>query len=200
MAINWDQFALNFLQKAELNSRDELTQLVHSEGIRDWGQFCHFVKDLPYGRNTNRFDFSLVIREKRGSCSSKHALLKEVAERNGIEGIQLILGIYKMKVSNTPQIGDVLEKAGLDYVPEAHCYLRMNGVTLDLTSSSSNFNSIEKDIMLEKEILPEQVAEFKVAYHQEYIRQWIKDEKLQLSFDQLWELREACIANLSQIK
>ena len=34
------------------------------------------VKNLPYGRNANRYDFSLVLSENKGTCSSKHAFLK----------------------------------------------------------------------------------------------------------------------------
>jgi len=65
---------------------------------------------LPYGRTANRTDLSLVISEQKGTCSSKHALLKEVADLNGIKGIDLIIGIYKMSEANTPGIGDELSK------------------------------------------------------------------------------------------
>jgi hypothetical protein len=38
------------------------------------------IKQLLHGLNSNRTEFGLVIIERKGSCSSKHALLKQVAD------------------------------------------------------------------------------------------------------------------------
>jgi hypothetical protein len=43
------------------------------------------VKVIPYGRNLNRHDFSLVLSENKGTCSSKHAFLKDFADKNNIK-------------------------------------------------------------------------------------------------------------------
>ena len=42
------------------------------------------IKNLPYGRNANRYDFTLVLSENKGTCSSKHAFLKDFADKNEI--------------------------------------------------------------------------------------------------------------------
>jgi len=50
-----------------------------------------------------------VLNERRGPCSTKHALLKALADEQGLP-IRLMLGIYEMNARNTPGIGRVLEE------------------------------------------------------------------------------------------
>ncbi len=180
-----------------LNSNDKLTSLLRQKNIFTWVELTEYVKKLPYGRNSNRTDFSLVIKEGKGSCSSKHALLKEIANLNSIPNIKLILGIYKMNTKNTPKIGDALDNFTIDFIPEAHCYLMIEEKRIDFTSSNSNFKRIEDAILIEQEIEPHQVVKFKVDYHKSYVKDWIAGQNLPFSFDRIWKLREQCIMNLS---
>lgn len=180
-----------------LTSPDPLTQQIRQMGISSWDELVDFVKHLPYGRNLNREDLSLVISESKGTCSSKHALLKKVADLNAIANVKLILCLYKMSTINTPKIGMALEKRGIDYIPEAHCYLMVGSTRTDITTEQSEFQKIKNDIILEKEILPEQVADFKVEFHQSFLKQWIHKNRMAISFSELWKLREQCIQNLS---
>lgn len=182
----------------KLTSYDELTMLAKSNGIESWNALTSFVKDLPYGRNKNRTDLGLVITEKKGSCSSKHALLKKIADLNGVPNISLILGIYKMKPSNTPKIANVLIDNTIECIPEAHCYLKVDQIRVDFTTNDSEFKKIEEDIIQEKEIEPEQVSEFKVEYHKNYLKKWITESKIGLNFEEVWQIREKCIEKLSE--
>ena len=78
------------------------------------------VKNIPYGRNANRYDFSLVLSENKGTCSSKHAFLKDFADKNEIENVKLYIGIFKMNETNTPKLGDLLSNNKSKYIPKAH--------------------------------------------------------------------------------
>ena len=158
---------------------------------------CEKVKNLPYGRNANRHDFSLVVSEGQGTCSSKHAFLKQEALRMGVPNVELILGMYRMNNLNTPKIGNILIDKGLSCIPEAHCYLRIDGVPHDFTSSNADFSKLENDIMEEIVIMPEQVVEFKIEYHKNFLREWIEEEKINYSFEEIWQIREQCITNLA---
>jgi len=180
-----------------LNSNDQLTLLLKHKGISTWNELTRYIKYLPYGRNTNRTDLSLVIKEQKGTCSSKHALLKYIANLNVMPDVKLILGIYKMNASNTPKIGDVLNENKISFIPEAHCYLKINNQCFDYTSSHSNFNRIKNDLLLEIEIEPHQVAKFKVDYHKAFVKTWIEENEILYNFNELWKLREQCIENLS---
>lgn len=181
-----------------LQSKDNLTLLLKDKGISHWNHLTAFVKQLPYGRNTNRTDFSLVFTEEKGTCSSKHAFLKHVADLNKIPNIKLILGIYKMNLINTPKIGNVLIKNNIKFIPEAHCYLSIEGKRVDYTSCNSDFNRLKNAILLEQDIDVHQVAEFKVDFHKAFIKSWIETENIPFSFDEIWKLREVCISNLSK--
>lgn len=180
-----------------LKSNDKLTEFIKSKGIYSWNKLTKYIQHLPYGRNKNRTDFTLVLSEKKGTCSSKHALLKNIANLNNIPNITLILGIYRMTAQNTPKIGTALSDNSIDFIPEAHCYLRVNGNRVDLTTKQSNISKIEKDIIQEIEIEPQEVIEFKVEYHKKFIKQWLKETNLGFEFEQIWKIREKCIFNLS---
>jgi len=183
----------------KLNSKDSLTSLLISKGIFTWEELIQVIKKLPYGRNSNRKDLSLVISEGKGSCSSKHAFLKKIADLNNIAGIKLILGIYKMNEINTPGIGTILSDNNINFIPEAHCYLKINNKRKDITTENSDFKELSKDIIEEIEITPEQVVEFKVNYHQEFLKNWIKKNSISYSFNELWSMREKCIENLGRL-
>ena len=183
-----------------LNSSDAWTAQLKPLKIHDWAALTSFVKNLPYGRNKNRTDFSLVISEGKGSCSSKHAYLKEIAHRNYLNAVELVLGIYKMNHLNTPGIGSILFENNIPYLPEAHCYLKIDGQRKDFTQPSSNIKNIEPDLLEEQTITPNQVSEFKIDYHKNYLRNWLNSSNLDLSFDALWGIREMCIDRLSNIE
>lgn len=181
-----------------LTANDGLTQLVRSKNINTWSELLNFVKELPYGRNANREDFSLVLKEEQGTCSSKHSLLKKVAQRNNIGNVKLIMGVYKMNHLNTPKIGNTLLDSGLEYIPEAHCYLMLNNRRYDFTSANASIYNLIHDMLEETEIEPEQVNIFKVAYHKNYLQKWIEEAAIGLSFDRVWAIRERCIVKIGE--
>ena len=107
--------------------------------------------------------------------------------------------MYKMNAANTPKIGNELEKHGLEYIPEAHCYLLIENQRKDFTSPTSDFARIADDILEETFITPSQVAEYKVQYHQTYMKQWIQKSRSRFTFEEIWQIREQCIRNLEKI-
>jgi len=181
-----------------LSSADPLTTLARSRQIHNWEALLTYLRQLPYGRTSSRSDLSLVLTENRGTCSSKHALAKQLADLNKISGVELILAIYKMSEINTPGIGTHLSDNNLAYMPEAHSYLKVNGQRIDITTQASDVSKIIEDIVLERAIEADQVGDFKVAYRKSYIEQWRKDEELALRLDELWSIREQCIASLAR--
>lgn len=170
---------------------------VRKQGLTNWKNLVTYIQKLPYGRNKNRKDLFLVLKEKKGSCSSKHAFLKAIADEHEIESVKLVLAMYRMDATNT-NIGETLKDADVSYIPEAHCYLKIAGERIDVTSTEASFKKIEKALLTEELITPDQVAIFKVNYHQEYLKNWIKMEQINSSFEEIWELREHCIQYLSR--
>ena len=179
-----------------LISEDSLTSLIKKENISDFSELIEFVKQFPYGRNSNRTDLSLVIKEKRGTCSSKHAFLKHVADLNYIKNVTLVLCVFKMNASNTPAIQTILKKYDLEYIPEAHCYIEYQDNKIDATFKNSDIEKLKKDILLNEEIEAYQVNNYKIQFHKEFLKQWIIKNKIKYSETKLWDIREQCIERL----
>ncbi|MEM9259661.1 MAG: HD domain-containing protein, partial [Bacteroidota bacterium] len=164
-----------------LRSKGRLTSLLKAVGRQDWDSAVKYVQALTYGRTSRRSDLSLVLTEKCGTCSSKHALLKALALENELQDVRLILCMYKMSVANTPGIGTALHDNNLGYIPEAHCYVAIGDEKWDITNPQSDMSRIQGDILVEREIDPAQVGDFKVTYHKDYIRRWAQEENLSQS-------------------
>lgn len=184
------------LANTALNPADIYSQKLHKKQLFTWGDLTHFVQALPYGRNQNRTDLALVLEEEKGTCSSKHAFLKFIAVRNHFTQVKLLLGIYKMSAQNTSGIAKVLDKHQLEYIPEAHCYLMIDGKRYDYTKPDSNIALVEKDLLLERTIDAEDVASFKVLLHKGFLLDWIQSSRIPFTFHEIWAIREDCIAVL----
>ena len=194
-----DGFKIIFsLRQLNFTSSDSLTTLIKDKAIINWSELIDFTRNLPYGRNSNRQDFSLVIKENKGTCSSKHSFLKKVADLNNFGNIKLILGMYRMNNLNTPKIGNTILESGLEYIPEAHCYLKLNNQRIDITNSNSDIENLSGDIIEEIEIEAEQVNVFKVDYHKKYLQNWLNESRINMDFDKMWKIREQCIKKLEQ--
>ena len=160
-------------------------------GIRDYRAAARHVRSLPYGRNSDRSDWRLVLNEGRGTCSTKHALLAELAHENG-RRVALVLGVYEMDGTNTPGVGAVLKHDGLSRVPEAHCYLAYKGARVDVTRQGGG-GQIRR-FLYEEEIEPRQIGDYKVEAHKRFVCLWAAERGLDPGH--VWRVREECIAAL----
>lgn len=167
-------------------------------GINDFHQAVEFVGHLPYGRNTNGAEYKIVLSERKGTCSTKHALLSALCIEQGEEEIKLFTGIYEMNQNNTPGVGNVLRKYGLKSIPEAHCYLKYKNCRFDFTRLGVQGEPIE-DFLVEEQLEPSQIGDFKKDFHRSYIPIWLINQELNQKFDldSLWKVREECIKELS---
>lgn len=182
----------------KLTTLKPLSKASISKGYSDFKSVFNYIKALPYGRPSNRSDFTLVLTEEKGTCSTKHAFLKAIAIENDFEDLELCLGIFKMNVENTPKIKTILEQHQLSYIPEAHCYLKLVDKVIDITFRTPNETSFVKSLLHEETILPEHIGAYKVNLHKSYLKSWIETEHLPLSFDELWTIRETCISAISE--
>lgn len=153
------------------------------------------VKSLPYGRNSNRADYTLVPIEKKGSCSTKHAYIQGIANNNGWKNVRLMLCIYMMTPKNTAAIAPVLNKYKLKKIPEAHTYLEIDGNIIDVTGLADSETSFETSIIHKEEIQPNQIGDYKINWHKQFLIDWA--ESTNYTAEELWAIREECIHLLS---
>jgi hypothetical protein len=167
-----------------------LTTLFMMNMVGDLRQAAGLIQGLPYGRNHRRDDPALVLMEGHGTCSSKHACLAALGLELGVD-LGLTLGVYRMSAETDPAVGPILAASGVDWLPEAHCYLTLGEHRVDLTGG---LKERELELLHEESITPEQVVTYKVAVH----RRFIEARAVELGCDPegLWAIREACISAL----
>jgi hypothetical protein len=166
-------------------------------GIEDYRDAARFVNQLPYGRNADRANFMLVVPERRGACSTKHALLAALAIELHLP-VHLTLGIYEMSERNTPGVGAVLDRHNLECVPEAHCYLTYDGERIDVTRAAASPSESIARFLHEETIAPAQIGDYKVGMHQRWMREWVARTRPNRDWQEIWKIREECIAALSE--
>jgi len=138
-----------------------ITSAFNSAGVHDYRGAARYIARLPYGRNTNRENPLVVFEENRGTCSTKHALLRRLAAEQALD-ITLMIGVYEMNERNTPGVGRVLEAHRLTCLPEAHCYLRAHRKRVDSTREIAVAPAGQiSNFLHEEEIEPEQIGAYK---------------------------------------
>lgn len=182
------------LPDVPLDTTSEVGRPFVEAGVRDYRSAARYVRALPYGRNSDRSDYRLVLSENRGTCSTKHALLAALAREHDAP-VELRLGIYLMNDLNTPGVGPVLARHGMEYLPEAHCYLAYRDHRIDVTGPDTDTGSA-REFLREETITPDQIGAHKVQAHWGFIQSWAAERGLDA--DRVWLVREQCIAALSK--
>ena len=172
-----------------------VTARFRAAGARDFAAAARHLLALPYGRISDRARYWLVLEEGRGTCTTKHALLADLAREQAIP-VQLVVAIYEMGEENTPGVGKVLSRYGLTAIPEAHCFLRFEGERLDITGVSAGAAPIDR-FLHEEPITVEQIGAYKMELHKRVLGEWVARGPHRLTAEEAWRIREECIAALS---
>jgi hypothetical protein len=169
-----------------------------ARGVGRFHDAVRLVWRLPYGRNADRTDWRLVLPEGRGTCSTKHALLAQLAREHGVN-VDLVVGIYEMRETNTPGVGAVLARHGLTTLPEAHCYLRRGSTRLDVTRAGSAADEPVTHFLSETVIAPAEIGERKLHLHRMAMEAWVRERLPGWTVEDAWRVREECIEALSRL-
>jgi hypothetical protein len=182
-----------------ITAAGEISMEFRARDIFTFQQAALLVRQIPYGRNKDKHNLVSLFADHCGTCSTKHALLKTLADEHNFSQIRLFIGLFRMSAKNTPKVGTTLRRHKLAYIPEAHCYLKYEGRILDFTKTSAMPADFSLDLIEEIEISPEQICDYKVNYHKNYLSAWLAvNDHLHLTPDELWEIREQCIQDLAK--
>jgi hypothetical protein len=169
-----------------------------SRKIADFSSACRYISELPYKRNSDKNNIKCVFDDFGGTCSTKHAVLRKLALENNHPEVNLILGIFKMDADYTFKIKNALEKHHLNYIPEAHNYLKIENEYFDFTKTDSEYSQFQNKIIVGKEIEYDQIGEEKISFHKDFLKQWIVKENILYNLDEIWKIREQCIEDLQK--
>lgn len=182
------------LPNFDIKSGGEISEAFLKMRIVTFQDACRYIGALPYGRNADKNNLMTIFVDKCGTCSTKHALLKKLADENAFEGLRLMLGIFKMSAQFNKVLVPWLTKHHLAYIPEAHNYLRFENEILDFTKRDSSASAFKDDLLFEKEISPEQITHYKVEFHRQFLKKWLEENRqLEYDLEELWNIRERCI-------
>ncbi|MBW1696604.1 MAG: hypothetical protein JRH18_13865 [Deltaproteobacteria bacterium] len=120
-------------------------------GIKRFVDACQYVHKLPYGYNSDSDDLMILFKEKKGTCTTKHAVIAALAEELSLP-ITKTIGIYPMTEELVSGTNPILDKYRLPYVPMLHCFLQGDHYRVDLTEGNRNGKnrSIEDFLYTEK--------------------------------------------------
>jgi hypothetical protein len=170
-----------------------LSRLARSFGWRTVGEVAEAIRALPYGRVSDPEDVAAVLRERKGTCSSKHRFLAALAHECGRTEVKLMLGLYEMSEDNTPGTGAALGTLGA--IPEVHCYLAVGTERFDFTGLAAGAASPFDSLLEERAVSPADLPATKPAWHRRAMDSWARARNLDP--DAAWEIRERCIAALA---
>ncbi len=182
----------------DIQSNGEISEEFLRRNIVTFHQALDSIRSMKYGRNSDRNKPTLIFREQKGTCSTKHSVLKLLADEHSITDIKLMLGIFRMNARNTPEIAETLRTYNIEYIPEAHTYLKYKNRIIDCTKEYSAAALFVPDLIEEFPIEIEQTGDFKVRFHKQYFEQWIKNIDTLYSVDEWWAIREQCISDLAK--
>lgn len=177
-----------------LRASGPVSQAALGLGLSDLRALAEHVRRLPYGRPEDREEPVGVLRDQRGTCSGKHQLLARAARECGQDQVLLVVGVYRMGPTNTPGVAPILRAAGVSWIPEAHCYLAVDGRRYDFTGLPAGAKSPFDTLMSEYEVMPNALVSTKRRVHEEAIAAWAR--RTGRVFRDAWALRESCIAAL----
>ena len=93
--------------------------------------------NLLISEGTNYEDKMIFFKEKKGSCTSKHAVIAGLAQELNIPLYKHVC-VYKFTEEITTGVNEILNKYGIPYVPMAHCFLVYEKFKFDLTEGNNN--------------------------------------------------------------
>ena len=121
----------------EISGDGTISRSFRSLDIHRFIEACKFVHELPYGYNSNRDDLMILLKERFGSCTTKHATIATLAKELTLP-ISRGVGVYAMTEALVTGTGRILADYNIPYVPMIHCYLEFNGRKVDLTEGNRN--------------------------------------------------------------
>ena len=187
------------MKNFKIENNGIVSEYFQKLNIYDFESAANFIAHLPYHRNKDKTHILCVFEELAGTSSTKHAVLRKLALENHQKDFKLMLGIFKMNGSNNRKITPILEKYSLKEIPEAHNYLKIENQIFDFTRKNSKPEDFINDLIEEIEIQPEQIIDFKIKYHKNFLKKYLKENpQIPYNLDEFWKIREECIAELQK--
>jgi len=138
------------LPDAEIKPVGELSRKFLELGIKSFKRACEYVHNIEYGYNSNYDDKLISFKEKKGTCTSKHAVIAGLAEELNIPLYKHVC-VYKFTEEISTGANEILKKYKIPYAPMIHCFLVYKNLSFDLTEGNCNGKNVPIDEFIYEE-------------------------------------------------
>ncbi len=128
----------------EIKPVGEISRKLLELGINSFKQACEYVHKVEYGHNSNYDDKLIFFKEKKGTCTSKHAVVAGLAEELNIPLYKHVC-IYKFTEEISTGAIEILKKYKIPYALMVHCFLVYKNLRFDLTEGNCNGKNVPID-------------------------------------------------------
>jgi hypothetical protein len=155
---------------------------------------CHWIKNLPYGSNSNNENSLILFEENRGTCTTKHGVIARLASELELE-VYKNLGFYRLNDEIVRGVNAILQTHRLKFIPQIHCFLEYESFRVDLTEGNCNGkNKTIEDYDFVVRVKPDLTHEEQKSYYISYLNQYfaIEPRLAEVGIPTILELLEAC--------
>jgi hypothetical protein len=191
---------LTVLPDAPITGTGAVTKKFLSLGISGYRAACDYMRQLPYGYNSDRDDPMILFQEKMGTCSTKHAVAATLAAELNVPVIKHI-GIYAMTEAIVENAGEIVIRFGLPYVPVVHCFLQYEAHRVDLTEGNRNGKKCAiDDFLFTAPVAPDISAKHEYLLYRQALEQKILKRKEMdgVKIKQVLQARESALELLKR--
>ena len=164
------------LPNAEIIPSGDISRKFLDLGIKTFQKACLYIHNLDYGYNSDKDDKMILFKENRGSCTTKHGVIAQLAEELNIPLYKKI-GIYKLTEDIATGTGKILGKYNIPYIPMIHCFLVYEKYRFDITEGNNN----GKNTSIEEFIHDEKVIPFILIKDEYLLFKRVLEEKIMTS-------------------
>lgn len=145
---------LNVFPDSPVTPTGLISEKFRDLGIHSFQAACRYVRELPYGYNSDKNDLMILFKENMGTCTTKHAVIGTLAAELGLPVVKHV-GIYRMTEEVVTGTNAILNKYQLSSVPMLHCFLVYDRFRVDLTEGNNNGkNRAIDDFLFAQEVTP----------------------------------------------
>lgn len=188
---------MNFLETLPdifISSEGIVAQKFLDLEIATFHQACHWIKNLPYGFNSDFSNSLIIFEERRGTCTTKHGIIAFLAQELGLE-VYKNLGFYRLNDEIITGVNKIIQPYGLSFIPQIHCFLEYKSYRVDLTEGNCNGkNKTIEDYDFVVRVKPDLSKPEKEDCYLTYLRKYyaLAPELANISTDKILQLLQDC--------
>jgi hypothetical protein len=186
--------SIELLPDINIQAKGVISEKFLERGIKTFCTACHWVKDLPYGSNSNNENSLILFEENRGTCTTKHGAIARLASELELE-IYKNLGFYRLNDEIVMGVNAIIQTHGLSFIPQIHCFLESGSFRVDLTEGNCNGkNKTIEDYDFVVRVNPDLTHEEQKSYYISYVKQYfaIEPRLAEVGIPTILELLETC--------